>query len=257
MSKSPIALFDSHIHLDDPRYADTLPVLMENAKARGVIGAIIPGTVADEFSNIESITQSYENCYGAYGLHPYFMAMHTESDLEIVEQYLKKGQAVAVGECGLDAMIDTDMDAQLALFKAHIRLALEYDLPLIIHTRKTVDLVLKEIRKHPNLRGVFHSFSGSIQQAEIIRQHNFLMGFGGPVTFDRAQKLQRLVKHLTLDDFVLETDGPFQAGSHRINDLHYPEDLRNIAEYVATLRGDSLESLSHATTTNTKNLFKL
>lgn len=253
-----IQLFDSHIHLDDPNFIDHLPELLADARTQNIHQWIIPATTVATFNHIHSITEHYQGCYAAYGLHPYFIQTHTDEDLAALKSALTHYHPVAIGECGLDAMIpEPNLDRQLYFFKAHIQLALEFDLPLIIHTRKTVDLVLKEIRKHPALRGVLHSFSGSQQQADIALQHNFLLGFGGTITFDRAQKLRSILQQLSLEDFVIETDAPFQRGAYRANGLNFPQDLLKIAKSIAVIRQEPLELVAQATFANTQKLFKL
>lgn len=257
-SSNKIHLFDSHIHLDDLNFRGNLPELLSDARKQNICQWIIPATTVQTFEDIYTITQQYDGCYAAYGLHPYFIHTHTDADLAILKSTLIQYDSIAIGECGLDAMIaEPDMEKQLYFFQAQIKLALEFDLPLIIHTRKTVDLVLKEIRKHPTLRGVFHSFSGSIQQAEIALQHNFLIGFGGTITFSRSQKLHSVLRHLSLNDFIIETDAPFQRGAYRTDGLNYPSDLLEIAKNIAIIRAEPLELIAQATTNNTQKLFKL
>lgn len=257
-SSNKIHLFDSHIHLDDHNFRENLSELLADARAQNVCRWIIPATTVQAFEDIHTITEQHDGCYAAYGLHPYFIHMHTDEDLAILKATLMQYDSIAIGECGLDAMIaEPDMKKQLYFFQAQIKLALEFDLPLIIHARKTVDLVLKEIRKHPTLRGVLHSFSGSLQQAEIALQHNFLLGFGGTITFERAQKLRSILKHLSLDNFIIETDAPFQRGAYRDNGLNYPADLFTIAKSIASIRQEPLELIAQATFANTQKLFKL
>jgi len=258
ISNKTIHLFDSHIHLDDYNFADNLPKLLADAHDKNICNWIIPATTVDTFDNIDAIIQQHNGCYAAYGLHPYFINIHTEEDLAILRNTLIQYDTIAIGECGLDTMIpEPNLEKQLYFFKAQIKLALEFDLPIIVHTRKTVDLVLKEIRKHPTLRGVLHSFSGSLQQAEIALQHNFLLGFSGTITFDRAQKLRSILQHLSLDNFIIETDAPFQRGAYRDNGLNYPTDLLTIAQTIAAIRQEPLELITQATHTNTLKLFKL
>lgn len=258
MSSNKISLFDSHIHLDDPNFALDLNEQFNLARDNHIHGWIVPATISAGFESIYYLTQHHANCYAAYGLHPYFIQSHTEEDLQLLKQTLQNKPCIAVGECGLDLMIpEPDLDKQLHFFKQQIKLALEFDLPVIIHTRKTVDLVLKEIRKHPTLKGVFHSFSGSLQQAEIALKHNFLLGFGGASTFPRAQKLHSIIKEISLQDFIIETDAPFQRGFYRDHGLNYPKDLLKIAKNIAVLREDSLESIANTTTENVKRLFQL
>ena len=257
-NNSKIQLFDSQISLDDERFAENLDQLLSNAMNHHVTEWMIPATTANTFGNIQSITQQYKGCYAAFGLHPYFIHDHTEQDLMTLKDAIIHHRPAAIGECGLDNMIaEPDLEKQLKLFKAHVQLALEFDLPLIIHARKTEDLILKEIRKYPTLRGVFHSFSGSLQQAEIALRHNFLLGFGGTITFERARKLRTILKHLSLNDFIIETDAPFQRGAYRDNGLNYPADLLEIAKSIAIIREEPLETIAHATKTNAQKLFKL
>ncbi|GAA5099848.1 TatD family hydrolase [Wohlfahrtiimonas larvae] len=257
-NSNKIHLFDSHIHLDDPRFTDDLSQLLTDARGQNIHDWIIPATTAETFQNIHHITQQQPHCYAAYGLHPYFIAQHTDESLSTLRSALIQYQPIAIGECGLDAMIEQpELDKQIYYFKAQIQLALEFDLPLIIHTRKTLDLVLKEIRKHPTLRGVLHSFSGSLQQAKIAIEHNFLLGFGGTITFTRAQKLRHIITELSLNDFIIETDAPFQRGAYRETGINYPIDLLEVAKTIAILRQEPLELIADATTNNTQKLFKL
>lgn len=258
MLNSKLRFLDSHIHLDDPVFADNLEHWLDNARKNHINGWIIPSTTAESFLRISQLAAHYPNVYAAYGLHPYFIESHTTRDLLTLRQFIESHPAVAIGECGLDAMIpNPNMDQQLDLFKEHIRLALEFDLPLIVHARKTVDLILKEIRKHPNLRGVLHSFSGSLQQAEIACQHNFLLGFGGACTFPRAQKLHAIICSVSLNHILIETDAPFQRGFYRQHGVHYPEDLYEVAKAIAILREEPLQLIAHTTTANAKKLFRL
>lgn len=258
MSTNKITLIDSHIHLDDPAFSLDLADQLQRARNNHIQQWVIPATVASGFQNIHAITQQHSGCHAAFGLHPYFIDQHTEEDLVQLRLALTTFPNVAIGECGLDAMIpDPNMDKQLHFFKAQIKLALEFDLPIIIHARKTVDLVLKEIRKHPTLRGVLHSFSGSMQQAEILINHNFLLGFGGTVTFPRATKLRTILCSTSLKHILIETDAPFQRGIYSNHNVHYPSDLLDIAKHIAMIREDSLERIAENTTENVKSLFKL
>jgi TatD DNase family protein len=192
-----------------------------------------------------------------------FMPQHQQEDLDYLERWLQSETAIAVGECGLDFFIFAKQGdyqqakkAQLQLFSAQLALAQQYKLPVIIHSRKSLDLVLKEIRQTPNLRGVVHSFSGSLQQAHQLIDLGFYLGFGGPITYTRAKKQQHLVSSLPLDALLLETDARDQADAAHYGLRNEPAFLINIAQTVAKLRGISIQEVAQMTTNNAHQLFK-
>lgn len=192
----------------------------------------------------------------AYGLHPMFLSQHRDKDIDALDSWLQKHQCVAIGECGLDFYIrDTDKNRQIELFTAQLKLASKYALPVIIHARKSVDIVLKYLRQHPDVKGVIHSFSGSLQQAEYCIKQGFLLGFGGPVSYPRATKLQQLVKDLPIESIVLETDAPDQPDCLHRGERNEPGNLKEIARVIADLRHMMLAELAQVTTENARQLF--
>jgi TatD DNase family protein len=179
-------------------------------------------------------------------------------DLDHLERWLQSKRMIAVGECGLDFFIFNQQKnveqakaAQQHLFHNQIALAEQYHLPVILHSRKSLNLILKEIRQYPNLRGVVHSFSGSKQQAHQLID----LGFGGPITYPRAKKLHHLVSTLPLDALLLETDAPDQPDASHYGQPNEPAFLHLIAETIAKLRGILFNDVIHSTTDNAKRLF--
>ena len=256
-----ISLIDSHIHLDDPRLIPDYPEHLKEARALGITAWVLPSTTAASFSDVLAIAAADTSVYPALGLHPYFMETHTDHDLKQLETALKThaGKLVAIGECGLDLMIENpQFERQERLFKAHVRLAREFDLPLIIHSRKSLDLILRELRKERGLRGVIHAFSGSLQQAEQCIELGFKLGFGGAVTYPRTTRLLAILKALPKDSYLLETDAPSMPNAFLPKGaIHTPKDLYTIAQEIATIRESSLEKVAAETTETTQQLFQL
>ncbi len=150
-----------------------------------------------------------------------------------------------------------DADAQLHYFLGQLRLAREFELPVIVHARRAVDAVIAAIKQIGGLRGVVHSFSGSPEQARQLHQLGFLIGLGGPLTYDRAQRLHRLVASMPLEQLLLETDAPDQPDAGIRGQRNEPARLPVILAAVARLRGEPAEAIAAQTTANARTLFGL
>ena len=186
-------LIDSHCHLDAEAFDGDRDAVVARARSAGVRRQVVPATHAGNWRKLREVCAGDDGLFPAYGLHPMFLAQHEPGHLEDLHAWLERERPVAVGECGLDYYIDEpDRDAQQRYFDAQLRLAHDFDLPVIIHARRAVDAVIAAIRQVGGLRGVVHSFSGSRQQAEQLWDLGFLLGLGGPVTYERAKRLRRL-----------------------------------------------------------------
>lgn len=251
-------LIDSHCHLDFHTFSKDRNVVLRDAKRNHVSDIIIPAVKSETWECVATLVEETTPVmlHAAYGLHPMFMSSHALSDLEQLEQRLTRSNPVAIGECGLDFFIDPhDKNEQLKYFTTQLDLAMQFQLPVIIHSRKSLDLVLKEIRTRSGLRGVVHSFSGSEQQAKQLIDLGFYLGFGGGVTYSRANKLRRLVTTLPLESMLLETDAPDQPDAKHRGERNQPGWLIDIARSVAELRGVALEDVATVTTKNSCELF--
>ena len=196
--------------------------------------------------------------FPAYGLHPMFLSRHQPADLQALADWIEREQPVAVGECGLDFHVQTlDPDAQQHYFQGQLRLARDFDLPLIIHARRAVEAVIVAIRRVGGLRGVIHSYAGSPEQARQLWDNGFLIGLGGPVTYERAQRLRRLAAQMPLDSLLLETDAPDQPDADHRGQRNEPARLPRVCELIAQLRGQSPEDIAKATSDNATRLFAL
>ena len=258
----PVNLVDSHCHIDLASFdADRLAVL-QRAQDASVSDIIVPAITANSWDNLKAVADKHNSIHPAYGLHPMFMPEHTVQHLDDLDAFLHAEKAVALGECGLDFFIQTEQSqdakkAQMHLFSSQLSIAEQHKLPVIIHSRKSLDLVLKELRQKSNLQGVVHSFSGSLQQAHQLIEQGFYLGFGGPITYTRAKNLRRLVTHLPLDALLLETDAPDQPDASHYGQRNEPAWLKSIAQTVADLRGIAYQELVEATSNNAYKLFQL
>lgn len=251
-------LVDSHCHLDDARFDEDRILAVERAHAAGVRQQLVPATHADGWSKLRGVCSDDPDLFPAYGLHPMFLHHHADAHIGRLREWIERERPVAVGECGLDFWIEKpDRDAQQTYFDAQLRLAREFDLPLIVHARRAVDAVLASIRRFDGVRGVVHSFSGSPQQAAQLWDLGFLLGLGGPVTYPRAQRLRRLVTDMPLEQLLLETDAPDQPDAGIRGERNEPARVVAVCDTIAELRGVDAGAIAAATTANARRLFAL
>jgi TatD DNase family protein len=253
-----IGLVDTHCHLDVVEFDGDRDAVLARARAAGIHDQIVPAIDAAGWPRLRSVCATDDGLHPAYGLHPMFLDRHRDEDLDLLRDWLDRERPVAVGECGLDYFVEgLDPGRQQALFDGHLRLAREFDLPVIVHARRAVDAVLASIRRVRGLRGVVHSFSGSAQQARMLWDAGFLIGLGGPVTYARAQRLRALVATMPIEYLVLETDAPDQPDAAHRGQRNEPARLPYVLETIAELRRESPESIARATTANARRLFGL
>lgn len=251
-------IIDTHSHLDDASFAPDFEQILERAEKAGVSTLIVPAIQASGWAALQQLCQHYPQLHPAYGLHPMFMPHHREQDLATLSKRLAQGNAIAVGECGLDFYIaEPDKRRQQQFFEAQLELAQHHQLPVIIHARKAVEQVILTLRRYPGLTGVLHSFSGSRQQAEQLIDMGFMMGFGGPATYANAHRLHSLIAWLPSSSLLLETDSPDQPTAAHRGERNEPAYLPEILHAICNLKGISAEQLAAETTANARRLFNL
>jgi TatD DNase family protein len=251
-------LIDSHCHLDAAEFDHDREDVIARARAAGVMAQVIPAVTARSWPKLGALCASHEGLHPAYGLHPMFLAEHRDEHLVALRDLIAVERAVAVGECGLDFHVPgLDETRQRFFFEAQLKIAREFDLPVIVHARKAVDAVISALRGIGGLRGVVHSFSGSEQQAEQLWKLGFYLGIGGPVTYDRAQRLRRIVAAMPIEFLLLETDAPDQPDAGHRGERNEPARLSVVCDCIAELRGVTPDALAAATTANAKRLFAL
>lgn len=257
-SGAEMRLVDSHSHFDVPEFEHDRAAAFARAQARGVVAQIVPAIAADGWPRLKHVCSDFPGLYPAYGLHPMFLSSHRPQHLHELRGWIERERPVAVGECGLDYFVDgLDADAQQLYFGGQLRLAREFDLPVIVHARRAVDAVIASLRKIGGLRGVVHSFPGSAEQAAQLHRLGFLLGIGGPVTYDRAKRLRSVVARVPLEQLLLETDSPDQPDATHRGQRNEPACLVNVLNAIAVLRGIPHVELAVATTANARRLFRL
>lgn len=251
-------LIDSHCHLDAGEFDSDRAEVIARAREAGVRHQVLPAIDAQGWPKLRDICRAGEGLHPAYGLHPMFLDSHRDEHLEQLRQWLQRERPVAVGECGLDYFVEgLDGQRQQFFFEGQLELAREFDLPVIVHARRAVDAVIAAIRRVGGLRGVVHSFSGSEEQASQLWRAGFLIGLGGPVTYERAKRLRRLVASMPLEHLLLETDAPDQPDSAIRGQRNEPARLTEVLRTIAQLRGESEEHVAEVTSANAKRLFGL
>jgi TatD DNase family protein len=249
-------LIDSHCHLDAPEFDQDRDAVATDARQAGIGAIVMPAVSRDNFQTVIDLSHRHAHCYFALGIHPMYVDAAHPSDLTLLKQLLTQQQVnaklVAIGEIGLDFFIkDNNRETQEYFFAEQLKIAAEFDLPVILHVRRAVDDVLKYLRRHKVSGGIAHAFNGSAQQAEAFISLGFKLGFGGAMTYTRALKIRELAKHLPLESIVLETDAPDippeWLGTKGRNS---PKELLQIAEIFADLRGVEVAQIIEKTSKN-------
>ena len=253
-----IAWVDTHCHLDAPEFKDTLSEIVSRAASKGVKAILLPTVQASDWDQAKNIASQYGNqipgLVYTLGIHPLYINQAQESDLEIlknqIEQSLDDPRFVGIGEIGLDYFVEgLDPQRQEYFFHAQLDLAEQYQLPVILHVRRSQDAILKALRKRKVPGGIAHAFNGSHQQAEQFIGLGFKLGFGGAATYDRALQIRRLLQELSLGSIVTETDAPdippawLKENGGQFNE---PALLPRIAMQLADIRAISEEAFSRA-----------
>jgi TatD DNase family protein len=249
---------DTHSHLDAAEFAADRDAVYARAIAGGVTVQIIPAVSATNFAAVAATCARYVGCLPAWGLHPIYT--HQPQDLDALQAQIALRRPVAVGEIGLDLFEGhPDFAAQERFFVAQLEIAREHDLPVILHSRRAVDVCLKHLRRIRVPGGIAHAFSGSAQQAEAFIALGFKLGFGGAFTYPRATRLQALARDLPLSAIVLETDSPDipPAWLPREARRNEPGELPRIAAELAQLRGCENATLVAATSVNARAVLRL
>ena len=256
---------DSHCHLDAPGFDADRAAVRAQARAAGVAHCVLPAVAPANFAVVRQLAHQHGDSY-ALGIHPLYTPTASAQDLELLAKTLEAQQhdphLVAVGEIGLDFFVPgPDAARQQQFYRAQLQLARRYDLPVLLHVRRSADQLLKALRQTPVRGGIAHAFNGSAQQAQAFVNLGFKLGFGGAVTYERALQLRRLASSLPLSALVLETDAPdipphwlYRSAAERASGLpqgrNSPAELPRIAAVMAQLRGISAEELAQASSAN-------
>jgi len=253
-------LFDTHSHLNSPKFADELPQLIEAARANGVQNIVIPGY--DYESNVRAveIAEANEGIYCAVGYHPCDLNDLTDDHYQQLYTWAKLDSVVAIGEIGLDYYWDTTTkELQDQMFRKQIAIAKDLNMPIVIHDRDAHGDILRLLQEEDAAKvgGIMHCFSGSWEMAQECMKLGFYISFGGPVTFKNGKRPAEVASKIPLDRLLVETDAPYLTPEPYRGKRNEPAYVKHVAEKIAALREMPFEELAAATTANAKTLFRI
>ena len=249
-------LIDSHCHLNFDGLANRLPEVLNNMVANQVKQALAISVSPQSFQAILAIAETYSSIYATVGIHPDDPNTEELSVTELIE-YAAHPKVVGIGETGLDYYwCKGDMTWQHERFIRHIEAANHVQLPLIVHTRDAANDTMHLLKTYQANSGVIHCFTEDTRVAKMALDLGFYISFSGIVTFKNAHLIQEAARYVPLDRLLVETDSPFLAPVPKRGKPNEPAYVRYTAEFIAKLRGDSLENIAYATTENFYTLFK-
>ena len=255
---SALSLIDAHCHLDFINFDKDRDKVIKRAKQNGISDIIIPGVSANNWPKIQSLCEQHHSLHPCYGLHPYYVDQHSKSDIEKLEKFINEYTCVAIGECGLDYRPEqADRKKQQYFFEVQLDIALEKNLPVVIHSVRATEDIIQQLRNRPGLRGMIHSYSGSYEQALQLIEMGFYISIGGAITYDRANKLRNTASKLPLSSLLIETDAPDQPDASHQHQRNEPAYLIEILKVLCELRKENKEDIAQQTTANTKTLFDI
>lgn len=257
-----VRLFDTHCHLDDEQFESDRAAVVERALAAGVEGIVAVGTTLASSRRAIELARQFASVRAAVGIQPNYVAEEAAQDWNEIVRMAKDPATVAIGETGLDRYWDhTPFDQQQDYFDRHLRLSQAVDLPFVVHMRECeVEIVemLTAARQRGVLRGVMHSFTGSIETAEECLELGLFISFAGMVTYKKSELLRAVAKKIPADRLLIETDAPYLSPHpERGRRPNEPSLVIHTARCLAEVRGVPLEQLAEQTTANARNLFRV
>ncbi len=246
-------LIDTHCHLDAKEFDADRDAVIMRARTAGVERMLIPSIERANFEMVAALCRKYPVCHAAYGIHPLYVERAVPEDLDVLREMIVRENPVAVGEIGLDRFVVGRDDARQAFyFVEQLKIAREFNLPVLLHVRRAIDPILKQLRLIRLPGGIAHAFNGSRQQADEFIKLGFKLGFGGAMTWPRATRLRELAATLPLESIVLETDSPDIPPVWIGKGRNEPAELMQIAHQLAALRGMAVEKVIEATGNSAK-----
>ena len=251
-------IFESHAHYDDEAFDEDRKELLDALPAQGIGRVINVCAEVEGWNRTLDLMERYPYIYGAVGVHPDDVGALDEEKIRRMHQICQMEKTVAVGEIGLDYYWDVSTKAtQEIMLRAQLELALELDLPVIIHDREAHGDSLRIVCDYPGLRGVFHCFSGSVEMARELLRRGWYLGFDGPITYKNAVKALDVIAACPTDRMLLETDSPYLSPVPNRGKRNDSRNLPYIAARIAEIKGMTTEEVAEVTLQNGKQLFGL
>jgi TatD DNase family protein len=255
-----LRLVDSHCHLQDKAFKNNRDNVIHEAEEAGVKSFLVPGTsISDSIAALD-LAEKYKGIYAAVGIHPHDSSRVLSNWREELKSLTLNKKAVAIGEIGLDYHYDfSPRDKQKEVFKTQIEIALEKNLPMVIHTRKSMEDTFQILDETGGWKpgGVFHCFPGTLAEAEHVINKGFFISYTGVVTFKNSQNTREIVKKIPIEKLLLETDSPYMAPEPFRGKRCHPALLIHTARMIAEIKNLSVEKIGEATSNNFARLFKL
>jgi len=251
-------LIDTHVHLDDEAFAGDLEAVLARATAAGVTTLAAIGTDLDSCRRVIALAERYREVRAVLGIHPHAAGETSPAQVGNLQAWFGHPAVVALGETGLDYYRDdAPRDQQAALFRAHLALADETRLPVVIHCRDAYPEVLTILEDFPRVTCIFHAFSSSLEIAHECIARGHYLALGGPLTFPNARRPVEVARAAPVDRLLLETDAPYLSPHPFRGRRNEPARVRLVAERLAEVRGEPLETVAARTTANARCVFAL
>lgn len=250
-------IIDSHCHINFEPLAENIPALLANAHNMGVSHMLLVSVDMEDYPQIQALSTAHPEIFCSVGVHPNSRDGR-EPDIDELVQLGHNEHVVAVGETGLDYFrSEGDLSWQHERFHRHIEAARQLNKPLIVHTREAADDTVSTLKAHraDEAGGVIHCFAEDWRIAEQVLDLGFYISFSGIVTFKSAQAVQEVARRMPLDRMLVETDSPYLAPVPHRGKTNEPAYVRHVAEFIADLRGESLDTIAAHTTENFFRLF--
>jgi len=251
-------LIDTHTHLYLKQFDDDRKEVIERAEAAGIKKFFLPNIDSQSIASMLQMEIDFpDKCFAMMGLHPCSVKENYEEELQIVENWLQKRKFCAIGEIGIDLYWDkTFFEQQKKSFLTQVEWAIDLQLPIVIHCRESIDIVIDLLQPYKGrVKGIFHCFGGTVDQAKKIMDLEFLMGIGGVLTFKKA-KLDTVIQEIPMEYLVLETDSPYLTPAPYRGKRNESSYVKLVAEKMAEAKNLTLEDVAKLTTNNALNLFK-
>ena len=250
--------FDTHAHYDSGAFNEDRLPLLESMPEKGVELIIDPGCDLISSRKAIELAERFDFVYAAVGWHPEDIDKLTEEDYRSMESLAQHKKCVAIGEIGLDYYWDASQkDVQKALFRRQAELALRLNKPVIVHDREAHADSLDIVCDYPELRGVFHCYSGSVEMAEILLKRGWYLGFDGPITYKNARKAIEVLKACPPDRILIETDSPYLSPVPQRGKRNDSGNLKYVVEKIAEVKGMEPKTVAKLTAENGRRLFGL
>ncbi|MBQ6495306.1 MAG: TatD family hydrolase [Bacilli bacterium] len=246
-------MVDTHCHIFSSDY-NNIDDVIKRAIDNGVRMIIVNGCDAKTNNEVLELVKKYDIVYGALGIHPEEVDNYKDEDIDFIIKHIDDDKIVAVGEIGLDYHYDYDKKKQIMLFKRQLEIAKSFNKPVIIHSRDSIQDTYNILKEY-NVKGIMHCFSGSLEMASEFIKLGFLLGIGGIVTFKNSKKILDVLKEISIEYIVLETDSPYLAPEPNRGKQNEPAYIGLIAKKIADIKGITYEEVNSITTSNVSRLF--